>query len=83
MESKDLALALKGASEDVCDKIYKNMSERARLMIQEEIEFMGPVRLKNVEESQQRIVSAIRSLEEAGELIIEGRGGGGENEIVV
>lgn len=83
VESKDLALALKGASEDVCDKIYKNMSERARLMIQEEIEFMGPVRLKNVEESQQRIVAAVRSLEEAGELIIEGRGGGGENEIVV
>lgn len=83
VESKDLALALKGASEDVCEKIYKNMSERARLMIQEEIEFMGPVRLKNVEESQQRIVSAIRSLEEAGELIIEGRGGGSENEIVV
>jgi len=83
VESKDLALALKGASEDVNEKIFKNMSERARLMIQEEIEFMGPVRLKNVEESQQRIVAAVRALEEAGELIIEGRGGGGENEIVV
>lgn len=83
VESKDLALALKGASEDVSEKIFKNMSERAREMIQEEIEFMGPVRLKNVEEAQQKIVGAVRTLEESGELIIEGRGGGGENEIVV
>ena len=59
------------------------MSERAREMILEEIEFMGPVRLKNVEEAQQKIVAVVRSLEEAGELIIEGRGGGGEDEIVV
>lgn len=83
VESKDLALALKGASEDVSEKIFKNMSERAREMIQEEIEFMGPVRLKNVEEAQQKIVGAVRTLEESGELVIEGRGGGGENEIVV
>ncbi len=83
VESKDLALALKGANEDVSEKIFKNMSERAREMIQEEIEFMGPVRLKNVEEAQQKVVSAVRTLEEAGELIIEGRGSGGENEIVV
>ena len=83
VESKDLALALKGSSEDVSEKIFHNMSERAREMIKEEIEFMGPVRLKNVEEAQQKIVVAIRQLEEAGELIIEGRGGGGENEIVV
>ena len=83
VESKDLALALKGASEDVSEKIFKNMSERAREMIQEEIEFMGPVRLKNVEEAQQKVVGAVRTLEEAGELIIEGRAGGGENEIVV
>ncbi|MCH8204723.1 MAG: flagellar motor switch protein FliG [Candidatus Hydrogenedentes bacterium] len=83
IETKDLALALKGASEDVSEKIFKNMSERAREMIQEEIEFMGPVRLKNVEEAQQKLVGAVRTLEEAGELIIEGRGSGGENEIVV
>lgn len=83
IESKDLALALKGANEDITEKIFKNMSERAREMIKEEIEFMGPVRLKNVEEAQQKAVAAIRALEEAGELIIEGRGGGGENEIVV
>lgn len=83
IESKDLVLALKSASEDVLDKIFRNMSERAREMIQEEIEFMGPVRLRNVEEAQQKLVGAIRALEEAGELIIEGRKGGGENEIIV
>jgi len=83
VESKELALALKGASEDVADKIFRNMSERAQGMIREEIEFMGPVRLRNVEEAQQKIVSVIRNLEESGELIIEGRGAGGEDEIVV
>lgn len=83
IDSKDLALALKGANEEVTEKVLRNMSERAREMILEEIEFMGPVRLKNVEEAQQKIVAVVRSLEEAGELIIEGRGGGGEDEIVV
>ena len=83
IESKDLALALKGAREEVRDKILSNMSERAREMILEEIEFMGPVRMKNVEEAQQKFVGAIRTLEEAGELIIEGRGSGGGDEIVV
>ncbi|MCH7908002.1 MAG: flagellar motor switch protein FliG [Candidatus Hydrogenedentes bacterium] len=83
VESKDLALALKGSGEDVSEKIFRNMSERAREMIKEEIEFMGPVRLKNVEEAQQKIVAVIRRLEEAGELIVEGRGGDGDDEIVV
>lgn len=83
VESKDLALALKGANDDVADKIFRNMSERAQEMIKEEIEFMGPVRLRNVEEAQQKIVAVVRSLEEAGELIIEGRGGAGSDEIVV
>lgn len=83
IESKDLALALKAANEDVADKVFRNMSERAREMIKEEIEFMGPVRLRNVEEAQQKIVTVIRRLEEAGELIVEGRGGGGEDEIIV
>lgn len=83
IESKDLALALKNANEGVREKIFRNMSERAREMIQEEMDFMGPVRLRNVEEAQQKIVGAIRRLEEAGEVIISGRGGGGEDEIVV
>lgn len=83
IESKDLALALKAATEDLANKVYKNMSERAREMIKEEIEFMGPVRLKNVEEAQQKIVSVVRRLEETGELIVSGRGGGGGDEILV
>lgn len=83
VDSKDLALALKSASEEVKDKILRNMSERAREMILEEIEFMGPVRLKQVEEVQQKIVAVIRRLEESGEVIIEGRGGGGADEIIV
>ncbi len=83
IESKDLALALKATNEEVKDKILRNMSERAREMIKEEMEFMGPVRLRNVDEAQQKIVAVIRRLEEAGELIVEGRGGGGEDEIIV
>ena len=82
-EQKDLALALKGASDEVKEKILRNMSERARELIQEEMEFMGPVRMRNVEEAQQKIVSVIRRLEEAGEIIVSGRGGGSEDEIVV
>ena len=83
IESKDLALALKASNEEVAEKVYRNMSERARAMIQEEIEFMGPTRLKNVEEAQQKIVGVIRRLEEAGELVISGRGAEGGDEILV
>lgn len=83
IESKDLALALKATSEAVKDKILKNMSERARDMILEEIDFMGPQRLRNVEEAQQKVVAIIRRLEETGDLIVQGRGGGSEDEIVV
>jgi len=83
VETKDVALALKSTNEDVKDKVFRNMSERAREIIQEEIEFMGPVRLRSVEEAQQKIVAVIRRLEDAGEVIIEGRGAGGEDEIVV
>ncbi|MGI6606280.1 MAG: flagellar motor switch protein FliG [Peptococcia bacterium] len=77
VESKDLALALKGSSEEVGVKIKKNMSNRAAEMLEEEITFLGPVRLRDVEEAQQRIVNTIRRLEEAGEIIIS-RGGGDE-----
>ena len=82
IDNKDLALALKAAAEDVKEKVLKNMSERARQLIDEELEFMGPVRLRQVEEAQQKIVAVIRRLEEAGEVIIAGRGGG-EDELVV
>lgn len=75
-----LALALKGATEEVQNVIYSNMSKRLADMIREDIEYMGPVRLKDVEEAQQKIVNVIRKLEDAGEIIIS-RGGG--DEIVV
>jgi flagellar motor switch protein FliG len=77
VESKDLALALKGAGEEVKDKVKKNMSKRAAEMLEEEIVFLGPVRLRDVEDAQQRIVTVIRRLEESGEIIIS-RGGGDE-----
>jgi flagellar motor switch protein FliG len=83
IESKDLALALKGSNDELRSKIYRNMSARAAEMIKEEIEFMGPVRMKNVEEAQLTIVTVLRRLEESGELIVSGRGGGDADEILV
>lgn len=83
IESKDLSLALKSANEEVKEKIFRNMSERAREMIKEEIDFMGPVRMRSVEEAQQKIVSVIRRLEESGEVVVSGRGGGSEDQLVV
>ena len=77
VDSKDLAMALKGAGEEVKNKIKKNMSKRAAEMLEEEIVFLGPVRLRDVEEAQQQIVTIIRQLEEAGEVIIS-RGDGDE-----
>ena len=79
LDSKDLALALKGASDDVQYKIYRNMSERAATMLREDMEAMGPVRLKDVEETQQKIVNVIRRLEEAGEIVISH---GGEDIVI-
>lgn len=70
VDTKELSLALKGVSEEVQQKVLKNMSKRAADMLAEDMEFMGPVRLKDVEASQQRIVRVIRSLEDAGEIII-------------
>ncbi|WP_026475998.1 flagellar motor switch protein FliG [Alkaliphilus transvaalensis] len=80
IDNKDLAVALKGATEEVSGVIYSNMSKRMAEMIKEDMDFMGPVRLRDVEEAQQKIVNIIRKLEEAGEIIIA-RGGG--DEIVV
>ena len=77
VDSKDLSVALKGSSEDVSIKIKKNMSKRAAQMLEEEMAFLGPVRLRDVEEAQQRIVNIIRRLEDSGEIIIS-RGGGDE-----
>jgi flagellar motor switch protein FliG len=75
VETKDLSIALKAASEEVKAKIYSNVSERVAVMIKEEMEFMGPMRLSDVEAAQQRIVEAVRKLEEDGQVIISGRGG--------
>ncbi len=75
VETKDLAVAMKAASEEVKFKIYSNVSERVAVMIREEIEFLGPMRLSDVEGAQQRIVEAVRRLEEEGLIIISGRGG--------
>lgn len=75
IENADLQLALKVASEEVRDAIFRNMSKRMADSFREEMEFMGPVRLRDVEEVQTRIVATIRRLEETGEIIIA-RGGG-------
>jgi flagellar motor switch protein FliG len=75
IENDDLSLALKTASEPMRDKIFRNMSERAAQLIKEDMEFMGPVRVSDVERAQQKIVDVVRRLEDAGELIISGRGG--------
>lgn len=77
VDNQDLTMALKGASEEVKKKILDNMSKRQSEMVNEDIEFMGPVRLRDVEEAQQKIVNIIRKLEDAGEIIIS-RGGGDE-----
>ena len=81
VENDELAVALKTASEAMQEKIFKNMSTRASEMIKENMEFMGPVRLSDVEQAQQRIVDIVRRLEETGEVIISGRGG--EDNMVV
>jgi flagellar motor switch protein FliG len=81
IENETLALALKTASQDLKDKILKNMSERAAQLIQEDMQYMGPVRVSDVEQAQQKIVDVVRRLEDAGEIIISGRGG--EKEMVV
>jgi flagellar motor switch protein FliG len=81
IDQKDLALALKAAGPDVGGKIFKNMSERAAGLLKEEIGYLGPVRLRDVEESQRRIVEVVRRLEEAGDILVQGRGG--QDDIVV
>lgn len=79
VDAKELGVALKGASEEVREKIFSNMSARAGDIIKEDMEFMGPVRLKQVEEAQQRIVAIVRRLEESGEIVVSR---GGEEEMI-
>ena len=80
VDNADLGVALKAANEEVQNVIFKNLSKRLAAMIKEDMEFMGPVRMKDVEEAQQKVVSVIRKLEDSGEIVIS-RGGG--DEIVV
>jgi flagellar motor switch protein FliG len=80
VETHDLALALKTASDEVGNIIKSNMSQRAAEMLEEDMEFMGPVRIREVEDAQQRIVNVIRELEESGEIVIAR---GGEGEVIV
>lgn len=77
VDNSDLAIALKGSNEEVQNAIFNNLSKRLAVMIKEDMEFMGPVRMKDVEEAQQKIVNIIRKLEDAAEIVIS-RGGGDE-----
>ena len=80
VEVKELALALKGCSEEVAECIYRNQSKRAAASLKEDMEFLGPVRIMDVEKAQQGIVSIIRRLDDAGEIIISR---GGEDALIV
>ncbi len=80
INKSDLALALKGAPDRLKEKIFANVSERARENLKEEIDILGPQLAKNVYTSQRKIVDVCRSLEESGEIVIAG--GGGENEVI-
>ena len=77
VDNNDLAIALKGSNEDVQNAIFNNLSKRLAVMIKEDMDFMGPVRMKDVEEAQQKIVNIIRKLEDSSEIVIS-RGGGDE-----
>jgi flagellar motor switch protein FliG len=80
VENADLELALKSSTEEVQNVIFRNLSKRLAAMIKEDMDFMGPVRMKDVEEAQQKIVAVIRKLEDSGDIVIS-RGGG--DDIVV
>ena len=81
VDNSELALALKTASQELKDKIFKNMSERAAQLIGEDMQYMGPVRVSDVEAAQQKVVDIVRRLEDSGEIVIAGRGG--EKEMIV
>ncbi len=80
VDAKDLALALKGCKDEVKEHLLKNMSSRAKAMILEDMDVMGPVRLKHAEEAQQKIINVVRQLEEMGEIVVAR---GGEEEVMI
>ena len=71
VDAKDLAMALRGIAEELREKIFKNLSSRASEMLKEDINASGPVRMRQVEEAQQRIVGIVRRLEESGDLVVQ------------
>jgi flagellar motor switch protein FliG len=71
VDAKDLAMALRGVADELREKIFKNLSSRAAEMLREDIAASGPVRMRQVEESQQRIVAIVRKLEESGDLVVQ------------
>jgi flagellar motor switch protein FliG len=75
VDKKDLAPSLKVSDDKLKEKIFKNMSERAQELLKEELQYMGPVRLKEVESAQTRIVEIVKQLEDQGEIVVAGRGG--------
>ena len=81
IDNRDIAVALKGSTAEVQNVILSNVSKRLAIMIQEDMEYMGPVRRSDVEEAQQKIVNVIRRLQDTGEIIVA-RGGGGGDEII-
>jgi flagellar motor switch protein FliG len=82
VDQKDLAIALRGVSEDVRGRIFSNMSERGAELLKEEIDFQPPQRKRVIEEAQGRIVGVVRRLEEAGAIVLSRGGGSGEDELM-
>jgi flagellar motor switch protein FliG len=80
-DTKEWAVALKSASEELRQLVFSNVSKRLAQMLQEEIDILGPTRRSDVEESQQKIVNVVRKLQDQNEIIIA-RGGGGDDVIV-
>ncbi len=80
VDTQELAKALKGVDAEVQEKIFRNMSKRAASLLREDMDFMGPIRLRDVEEAQQKIVNIIRKLEDAGDIVVARAG---EEELVV
>ena len=81
VDQKDLAVALRGVSDDVKQRIFGNMSERGAELLQEEIDFQPPQRKRVIEEAQGRIVGVVRRLEESGVIVLS-RGSGGGDELM-
>ena len=78
IDQNDLIVALKGVGPEIKEKVFKNISKRQAESIDEELSFMGPVKSSVVQASQQKIVNIIRKLDEEGKVLIQGKGGGGD-----